>query len=231
MRTVISENLIRVTASIEALKQTLDIPYNLRLVAVSKLQPIEAIREAYDLGHRHFGENYVDELVSKAEQLPNDIVWHMIGHLQSNKCKKLLSVTNLDTVETIDSIDLANKLNAQASKVRRLDKLKIFIQVNTSHESTKSGIAPESCPDIALHIIQNCPCLEFRGVMTIGAQGSSQDFLALTEARRHISNSLAIPESSLELSMGMSGDYEEAIQHGSTNVRVGSLIFGERLKH
>ncbi|MES1917111.1 MAG: hypothetical protein MHM6MM_008870, partial [Cercozoa sp. M6MM] len=147
-----------------------------RLVAVSKRKPIELLRQAYDAGQRVFGENYVQELESKAPHLPADIEWHFIGHLQRNKCNKLLKCmpspeTRL-VVETVDSTRLADALNKSASTVEH-GVVDVFVQVNTSAdvESTKNGVLPEDAVEVAAHIHHDCERLRLRGLMTIGAPG------------------------------------------------------------
>lgn len=197
-----------------------------RLVAVSKTKSCSQIMDAYHAGHRHFGENYIAELVEKAAELPRDIQWHMIGHLQSNKIKKLLEVPNLYILETLDSVDLADKLQRRLALASRT--LNVMIQVNTSGETSKSGTDPSLVLSIVEHLRQSCPLLALRGFMTIGESGSDQDFTNLRQVRAEVASALSVPENDFELSMGMSGDYESAIEHGSTNVRVGSSIFGGR---
>ena len=201
-----------------------------RLVAVSKTKPIELLQSAYDAGCRHFGENYAQELVEKAPQLPDDVHWHFIGALQSNKAKMLVkavaSATQL-TVETVSNTKIANKLNNAVPDDS--GKLRVFVQVNTSGEDTKSGLAPgDECVALCQHIVQNCDKLELRGLMTIGAPGDLNCFEVLKESRSKVSDALGVAEDELELSMGMSADFEQAIAAGSTNVRVGSTIFGAR---
>lgn len=226
-----------------------------RLVAVSKLKPISSIIEAYECGQRHFGENYIQELEEKSNrseilaQCP-DIKFHFIGHLQSNKVTKILKVRNLYMLETIDSIKLANLVDraltkhAEGSFVSgdssdkllppRVDKLKVMIQVNTSGEEQKNGVQPAEVCQLAEHIVHQCRWLELAGVMTIGKFDGwpdgevNKDFSRLYEVRDTICKKLTLEPQSLELSMGMSGDFEEAIIMGSSSVRVGTLIFGER---
>ncbi|ERN05495.1 proline synthase co-transcribed bacterial homolog protein [Amborella trichopoda] len=202
-----------------------------RLVAVSKTKPVELIRQVYDAGHWSFGENYVQELVDKAPQLPGDIEWHFIGHLQSNKAKTLVtSVPNLDMVESVDNVKLANYLDRAVAGVGR-KPLKILLQVNTSGEESKSGVEPSGCVELAKHVKLGCPNLEFSGLMTIGMLDYSskpENFQALVECRNEVCKALGIAEAQCELSMGMSGDFEQAIEMGSTNVRIGSTIFGAR---
>jgi len=227
-----------------------------RLVAVSKLKPIQALMEAYACGQRYFGENYIKELEFKSncqqilEQCP-DMKFHFIGNLQTNKVNQLLRTKNLHMVETIDSIKLADLLDRAIGKRQNeheleqlrfstglenppySDRLKVLIQVNTSGEEQKNGIIPEKASELANHIVTQCKWLRLAGFMTIGRQGGwsggpNQDFILLGEVRKNVAQELAIDVNELELSMGMSSDFEEAIEMGSTNVRVGTLIFGER---
>ncbi|EGR34066.1 hypothetical protein IMG5_024860 [Ichthyophthirius multifiliis] len=195
------------------------------LVGVSKTKPVQLLQEAYDSGLRHFGENYVDEISEKAPQLPQDIKWHFIGHLQSNKIKQVL-VPNLYIIETIDSIKLAEKVQKICQNQNR--NLKVLIQIKISDEESKYGIEPENAYTLIEFIIKNCPNLEFSGLMTIGKQGDVQAFQKLYNLRIDISNKFLLKEDNLELSMGMSADYQIAIQNGSTEVRIGSTIFGQR---
>ena len=206
---------------------------DVRLVAVSKTKPAALLREAYDAGQREFGENYVQELVEKAPTLPDDMQWRFIGKLQSNKAKVLVEgVPNLVAVETVDSAKLADRLQkaaAAALEARGGTPLDIYVQVNTSPwEGTKGGVTPEGAAELAAHVAAACPALRFRGVMTIGAPGDERCFGALRDARDAAAAALSVPADSLELSLGMSGDFEAAIAAGSDSVRVGSSIFGAR---
>lgn len=225
MQSRVAEGLALVQARVEAVRTALSTTRPVRLVAVSKLKPPELVREAYALGHRVFGENYVEELVEKAQTCPADISWHLIGHLQSNKVKKLLQVRNLEVVETVDSEKLAERLNKECGKIGR-PPLRIFLQVDTSDEPTKSGIDPPQVPTVASYIFQNCPNLVLSGLMTIGKAQDITAFDHLRSIRDSLCASLGVQE--LELSMGMSADFEDAIRAGSTNIRVGSTIFGDR---
>lgn len=210
-----------------------------RLVAVSKTKPVIDVIEAYHAGQRHFGENYIQELAEKSadskilEKCP-EICWHFIGHLQRNKVNKLLSVQNLYMIETVDSLKLASALNTSWIKLEKTEKLKIMVQVNTSGEENKNGVPPSEATNLTKQIMNDCPGLEVCGLMTIGAYdydvtlGPNPDFLKLVECHKEICHILDILPGSLELSMGMSSDYEHAIELGSTNVRIGSTIFGPR---
>jgi pyridoxal phosphate enzyme (YggS family) len=202
-----------------------------RLVAVSKTKPVEQLKECYDAGHRDFGENYVQEMIEKVPRMPEDTRWHFIGHLQSNKCKALLEACpRLAMLETVDSAKLANKLNAAVPE-GRVDALRVLVQVNTSGEASKHGVEPGDCVTLAKHIVSECPRLKFAGLMTIGMPdytSKPENFETLRKCREEVCAALGMSESECELSMGMSGDFEAAIAMGSTNVRVGSTIFGAR---
>ncbi len=222
-----------------------------RLVAVSKLKPASDILSLVQNSppQLHFGENYVQELVEKSRLLPKDIRWHFIGGLQSNKCVQLArEVSNLWSVESVDSIKKAQlldkgrgeMLDRQNKSERQEDKrLRVLVQVNTSGEDSKSGLAPGSSDllELCKFIFESCPQLHFQGLMTIGAIARSQastseteneDFICLRDARDDLAQKLGQPAKDIELSMGMSEDFEAAIAQGSSEVRVGSTIFGER---
>ncbi|KAJ3158507.1 hypothetical protein HDU86_002732 [Geranomyces michiganensis] len=199
----------------------------IRLVAVSKTKPVADLMEAYAEGQRHFGEN-IQELVDKAAEMPEDICWHFIGTLQSNKCKLLTPVRNLWAVETIDSMKKADTMNRCWPDDRQ--PLRVFVQVNTSGEASKSGVEPADCLAVVEHIVAACKNLKVHGLMTIGAADNTgkeenPDFKCLVQCKQEADAKLNLD---LELSMGMSGDFETAILAGATNVRVGSSIFGAR---
>jgi len=205
---------------------------SVRLVAVSKTKPAETIMEAYEAGQRHFGENYVQELLEKSPQLPSDIKWHFIGPLQSNKAANLVKsiYPKLYCIETVSTMKLANKLNRAMEEVTGGDsekQLGIYIQVNTSGEETKSGVStPSEVLSLIREIQSTCPFLNVRGLMTIGAPGGTTDLDNLVSIKNFVCQNTG--EEDMELSMGMSDDFEIAIEKGSTNVRVGSTIFGAR---
>ncbi|XP_076048743.1 pyridoxal phosphate homeostasis protein [Oratosquilla oratoria] len=232
--------LERVTTAAKARKQDLVLLCEEpRLVAVSKTKPKEMIEEAYAAGQRHFGENYVQELVQKAHDLElqekcPEIKWHVIGHIQSNKINKVVGIPNLYMVETVDTPKLANAINRAWAKQNKDTKLKVLVQVNTSSEENKSGIQPSEAGSLFNHIITQCPNLEAAGLMTIGAFdhdlsiGPNPDMECLLKCRAQICEDMSLDPKNVELSMGMSNDFEHAIGIGSTNVRVGSTIFGAR---
>lgn len=203
------------------------------LIAVGKTKSPACLLNLYNLGQRVFGENYVQELGEKAKELPEDTVWHFIGHLQSNKVKELLEgVPNLRVIQTIDSENLASKVNEGCRKYRGGRPLEVYVQVNTSGEETKSGTEPgEATVTLAKYIVDECPLLQLKGLMTIGMPDYTsrpENFECLTKCRQDVSQAVQMAPEDLELSMGMSGDYVNAIRMGSTTVRVGSSIFGER---
>ncbi|ORY33386.1 hypothetical protein BCR39DRAFT_463705 [Naematelia encephala] len=217
-----------------------------RLVPISKLKPASDIKALYDAGQRHFGENYIQEMADKARILPNDIQWHFVGSLQSNKAKLAASIPNLYVLETLSSIKVADLL--QKSLVERTTPLNVYLQVNTSGEDAKSGLPPLTSSstdgelvDLGKHVLQSCPDLKLLGLMTIGAWEASHntdmpnpDFTCLKDTRRQLVRLLKdIPgapqeEEDLELSMGMSADFVQAVKEGSSSVRVGTRIFGQR---
>lgn len=209
-----------------------------RLVAVSKTKPSELLIAAYKEGQRHFGENYIQELEEKAnspeiQSTCPEIKWHFIGRLQRNKVAKLAKVPNLFMVETLESSKTATALN-NCWASNGLPPLNVMVQVNTSGEEQKNGVEPKEAASLVGFLLKECPNLKFSGLMTIGMAeydanaGPNPDFVSLLKSREDICKELGLDLSTVELSMGMSADYEEAIRMGSTNVRVGSTIFGQR---
>ncbi|XP_066236424.1 pyridoxal phosphate homeostasis protein [Saccopteryx leptura] len=210
-----------------------------RLVAVSKTKPVDMVIEAYSHGQRTFGENYVQELLEKSSN-PKilsscpEIKWHFIGHLQKQNVNKLMAVPNLFMLETLDSVKLADKVNSSWQKKGSPERLKVMVQINTSGEESKHGLLPSETVATVEHINAKCPSLEFVGLMTIGSfghdlsKGPNPDFQLLLSLREELCGKLNIPAGQVELSMGMSVDFQHAIEVGSTNVRIGSTIFGER---
>ncbi|CAE1281248.1 yggS [Acanthosepion pharaonis] len=210
-----------------------------RLVAVSKTKPPEMIITAYNNGQKHFGENYIQELESKGNdsnilEQCKEIKWHFIGNLQRNKINKLLNTPNLFMVETVDSKKLATALNTACQNRKRETPLSVMVQINTSGEETKNGCDPEEAGKIVKIIRDECPNLKLEGLMTIGAynhdlsKGPNPDFQKLLQCQKKICEEFHLNPADLQLSMGMSNDFEHAIEVGSSSVRVGSLIFGAR---
>jgi pyridoxal phosphate enzyme (YggS family) len=207
-------------------------PQEITLMAVSKTFPAERIREAYAAGLRVFGENRVQEFAAKSDALRelSDAEWHLIGHLQSNKANKAVDL--FSALDSVDSLKLAEKLNAAAERLEKT--LSVLIEVNVGGEQAKSGIDPQSPElDAALESAAQLHNLRVRGLMTIppftdDPEGARPFFRRLRELRdRIIVRRLPHVEMAV-LSMGMSHDFEIAIEEGSTCVRVGTGIFGER---
>lgn len=215
--------------ALQAIKANL--PDSVTLVAVSKTHPAEAIQVAYDAGHRVFGENKVQELVAKAEALPADIEWHLIGHLQTNKVKFIAPFVHM--IHAIDSVRLLEEVNKRAAQNNRI--IDVLLQVHIAEEESKFGF-----DDTELHelvrgtILASLTSVRVRGLM--GMATFTDDNAAITREFNHLKslfdevkalNHSALPNFDV-LSMGMSGDYATAIACGSTMIRVGSRIFGSR---
>lgn len=229
----IAENLAAVRARIEAAARRAGRnPAEIALMAVSKTFHAEHIREAYEAGQRLFGENRVQEFAEKAagvSDLPG-AEFHLIGHLQSNKAAKAAEL--FAAIDSVDSLRLADKLNAGAQKLGK--KLPVLIEINVGGEEAKSGVAPQS-PELAhlLDAAARLTSLEIRGLMTIppfteDSEGAREYFRRLRELRDEIAARELPGIGTKELSMGMSHDFEVAVEEGSTCVRVGTAIFGER---
>lgn len=208
------------------------IPPDVRLVAVSKTKPVSDIMEAYDAGQRVFGENKVQDLIAKQPELPGDIEWHFIGHLQSNKVKYLTPFVSM--IESVDSMKLLKEIHKQAAKSNRV--VKCLLQFHIASEETKFGLdLNEAKQIIETEIFRNMKHVLVCGVM--GMATYTHDEKVLREefsTLRNIFNELKNKyfnddEHFVDISMGMSGDYLLAIEEGSTNVRVGTAIFGSRL--
>jgi PLP dependent protein len=209
-------------------------PQEVVLMAVSKTHPAERIRAAYGGGIRVFGENRVQEFAGKASSLLDlaDAQWHMIGHLQSNKAAKAAEL--FGAVDSLDSLKLAERLNAAAESQNK--KIPVLIEMNVGGEAAKSGVPPDSrdLEDLLL-AAPRFGALEFRGLMTVppfseDAEGARPYFRRLREIRDTIARRKLPGISMKVLSMGMSHDFEVAVEEGSTCVRVGTAIFGERPK-
>lgn len=200
------------------------------LVAVSKTKPVAAIKELYDLGQRDFGENYVQELTEKEQQLPKDIRWHFIGHLQSNKIKYIVPFVHL--IHGIDRYALLKEVNKQAKKGGRT--IDVLLQVHIAREETKFGMDREELEavlhDPELPLLENVRIKGLMGMASFTADKEvvRQEFRELKTIFDR-SSATSAPNCRMEvLSMGMSGDFGMAVEEGSTLVRIGSLIFGER---
>ncbi|MBL0195413.1 MAG: YggS family pyridoxal phosphate-dependent enzyme [Myxococcales bacterium] len=221
----LADRLQRVLGRIaEAERAAARAPGEVKLVCVSKRQPIEAIREAYALGQRRFGENYAQELGEKAEALADltDLEWHFIGHLQSNKAKVVARWASV--VHAIDAASVARELGRRRLALG-LPPLAVLLEVNLGGEAQKHGMSAAELPEIAARVAAE-PALALRGLMTVPPAGDREAARRVFSTLRTLRN-VAAP-SLPELSMGMSDDLDVAIAEGATYVRVGTAIFGER---
>lgn len=218
-----------ITSNIIKLKHL--IPPYLKLVAVSKTKPVSDIMEVYNTGHRIFGENRVQELLLKKELLPRDIDWHLIGHLQSNKVKYIVPFIRM--IHSVDSFRLLRIIDAEASKSGR--KVDCLLQFHIAKEETKFGFSPEEVAGMIesaefrlMNSIRLC------GVMGMATYTDNEEqvraeFRFLTQCFKNLKEKYFLADEAFaEISMGMSDDYKIAIEEGSTIIRIGSLIFGER---
>jgi len=218
----VKENLEKLVAKL---------PHGVRLVAVSKFHPVEAVREAYDAGQRLFGENRAQELIAKAPQLPDDIRWHFIGHLQRNKVRAIMPYVSV--IESIDSVDLLKLVEKEAARIDRT--VDVLLQLHVAQESTKSGFSIEE-------VLAAATAGELEGYDHVHVCGVMA-MASLTDDKKQIEREfdlvrrtyLALKDDCFdesewfnELSMGMSDDWPIAVQQGATLVRVGTAIFGER---
>ncbi|WP_242205453.1 YggS family pyridoxal phosphate-dependent enzyme [Aestuariivivens insulae] len=217
-----------ISEKLNNIKSTL--PDHVTLVAVSKTKPLEDIMEAYHAGHLIFGENKIQEMADKHEQLPKDIEWHMIGHVQRNKVKYMASFVSL--IHGVDNFKLLKEIDKQAQKHDRV--IQCLLQIKIASEDTKFGMAPED----AVKLIQSQEFSELKHIKIVGLMGMATFTDNMDQVKQEFINLKTIFDA-LEktqthncklqtISMGMSGDYELAIDCGSTMVRVGSSIFGER---
>lgn len=219
-----------ISANIESLQNELA-PFNCELIAVSKTKPNEMIMQAYENGHRNFGENKVQELVEKHESLPKDIQWHMIGHLQRNKVKYIAPFVHL--IHGVDTIKLLKEINKEGRKNDRT--IPVLLQVHIAQESSKFGFdegeLKEALIPELLDNLMNVKIVGLMGMATNSPDGAlvRREFKGLKELYNDLKSTLIHSQIDLqEISMGMSGDYKIAAEEGSTMVRIGSTIFGAR---
>lgn len=219
----IADNLIKIQQNI---------PDNVTLVAVSKTKPKEMIQECYDVGHRDFGENKVQDLVDKFESLPKDINWHFIGHLQTNKVKYIAPFIYL--LHGVDSEKLLKQVNKEGEKNNRV--INCLLQVRIAQEETKFGLLQDELHQLLdSKILASLPYVKVIGLMGMASftEDESQVAREFGELKDYFNQIKSLYFKDIEdfkqLSMGMSGDYELAISNGSTMIRVGSSIFGERI--
>lgn len=225
---MVTENYKEVQSFVKESEKKSSYGQNVTLIAVSKTKPSSDIKALYDIGVRDFGENKVQELCDKYDELPKDIKWHLIGHLQTNKVKYIVDKVYL--IHSVDSIHLAQQIENECEK-KNVD-VNILVQVNVAKEDTKFGLMAEDVMPM-IESISKLPHIHIKGLMTIApfvedAEENRQVFSDLKKLSVDIRNKNIDNVSMDVLSMGMSGDYRVAIEEGSTMVRVGTSIFGER---
>lgn len=208
-----------------------ELPSKVSLLAISKYQPIEAIQEAYDAGQRMFGENHIQEMATKAATLPKDIEWHFTGHVQTNKIKYMASFVNL--IHSVDSFRLLREIDKHAAKHNRI--IDCLLQIHIAQESTKYGLTIEECHQL----LESEPWKELQHVRIVGLMAMGSNTENMTQVRNEFHRMKQLFDeikdtyftndpSFCHLSEGMTDDYPIAIQEGSTIVRIGSMIFGDR---
>ena len=218
----VAENLRQITAQL---------PAGVQLVAVSKFHPVEALMEAYNAGQRLFGENRAQELAAKAPQMPDDVQWHFIGHLQTNKVR--LAVQHATMIQSVDSARLLTLISKEAVKLGRT--IDVLLQLHVAQEEAKTGFSVEELmAALTVNELQGLPNVRVRGLMAMAS---------LTDDQQQIAREFALVKSTFDLvreeffadeptfdtlSMGMSDDWPIAVEHGSTHVRIGTAIFGPR---
>ena len=216
-----------ITNNLQTIKSQL--PNQVTLVAVSKTKPIADLMEAYNAGQRVFGENKIQEMTEKWEQMPKDIQWHMIGHVQTNKVKYMAEYVSL--IHGVDSLKLLKEINKQAKKHDRV--IEVLLQMHIAEEETKFGLDEEELDEMLKQVQHDKE--NFKNIRIVGLMGMAtftENHNQIKKEFLHLKSTfdkLQTPNFNLQiLSMGMSGDYELAIECGSTMVRIGSSIFGSR---
>ena len=207
------------------------LPAGVRLVAVSKYHPIERLQQAYDAGQRIFGENRVQELASKTPQMPDDVEWHLIGHLQTNKAR--LAVQHATVIQSIDSLRLLRLVDKEAARIGRT--IKVMLQLHVAQEETKSGFTPDELIEAANSgELDGLTNVTITGLMAMATNTDDmtqveREFATVQQVFETLkSTAFAGSPAFAEVSMGMSDDWSIAVRHGSTLVRIGTAIFGPR---
>jgi len=213
-----------ITYNLEKIKQ--QIPLNVQLVVVSKYRPIEQLMEVYNTGQRDFAENRVQELLGKFQEMPKDIKWHLIGHLQSNKVKIIVGFVHL--IHSLDSVELAIEIDKQAAKINRV--IPVLLQFHVAQEDSKFGIKPIDAEIICKQILE-LPFIEIKGIMGMASFTEDEslirkEFQLLKSIFENLKEKFFMDKLGFDtISMGMSSDFKIAIEVGSNLVRVGSLVF------
>ena len=215
-------NYNTVLDQIKATKEKTSSKKNPILIAVSKKRSVESIQVIYNLGHRIFGENYPQELLEKSKKLPKDIEWHLIGHLQTNKVKKILEeIPNL-IIESVDRIDVVKKI-AQYADIK--NPTKVYLEINISNEDSKTGCPLEKIYEVIDEIIKNKDKLILVGIMSLGKIGDKQEFEKMIQIKNEICEKYGLEKDKFIASFGTSQDFQDAILSGSDEVRIGHQIF------
>ena len=216
-------NLDEVIWNIEQARIAVSEHHIVKLVTVSKYTDIENIATLYELGQRAFGENQVQQLEERSKMLEDlPLEWHFIGTLQKNKINKLIDIRP-SLMQSIDSLDLALALNERL--MRKEDHMNCLLEINSAKEESKSGVTPDKAIDIYHEIMERCPQINLKGVMSIGAHTKDQETIRQSFERTHNIYDALQKDGATVCSMGMSGDYELAISCGSNLVRIGSALF------
>ena len=192
------------------------------LVAVSKKRSVESIQVIYNLGQRIFGENYPQELLTKSKELPKDIEWHLIGHLQTNKVKKLLEEIPNIVIESVDRIDVVKKISQYTDAKNRT---KVYLEINISDEDSKTGCPLKDIFNVIDEIMKNKDKIEFVGIMSLGKIGDKKEFEKMVEIKNEICEKYSLDKNKFIASFGTSQDFNEAILSGTDEVRIGHQIF------
>ncbi|MCI5723608.1 MAG: YggS family pyridoxal phosphate-dependent enzyme [Erysipelotrichaceae bacterium] len=209
-------------------KQIKEYAKNIDLCVVSKKRSIQEIQSYYDIGERIFGENRADEFLIKTKQLPTDISWQFIGHLQRNKVKEILPYVSC--IQSLDNIPLARVIEKEAAKISK--KINVLVELHMAMEDTnKSGLNPDEVDDFINTIMQECPHIQIQGIMAMGPHTDSTErihevFQQVNQIYQRLQNKFGT-QMFHTLSMGMSHDYQIAIEHGSTMLRIGTYLFEE----
>ena len=213
------------TSTLESIKSSSEKSPNKKvpiLIAVSKKRSVESIQVIYNLGQRIFGENYPQELLTKSESLPKDIEWHLIGHLQTNKVKKLLEqIPNL-VIESVDRVDVVKKISQYADVKNRT---KVYLEINISGEESKTGCPIKDIYNVIDEIMKNKDKIELVGIMSLGKIGDKKEFEKMVEIKNEICKKYSLDKDKFIASFGTSQDFNEAILSGTDEVRIGHQIF------
>ena len=213
------------TSTLERIKSSSEKSPNKKvpiLIAVSKKRSVESIQVIYNLGQRIFGENYPQELLTKSESLPKDIEWHLIGHLQTNKVKKLLEQIPNIVIESVDRVDVVKKISQYADVKNRT---KVYLEINISGEESKTGCPIKDIYNVIDEIMKNKDKIEFVGIMSLGKIGDKKEFEKMVEIKNEICEKYSLDKNKFIASFGTSQDFNEAILSGTDEVRIGHQIF------